>query len=75
MTKLEGGHGVEVGTMEKDGGDHHGFGVTKMLKPTTHIIHTKFDGVKERGENFVDPPFFSNLRKGLPFRYKYLLGL
>jgi len=37
LTKLEGGHGVEVGTMEKDGGDHHGFGVAKMLKPTTHI--------------------------------------
>jgi hypothetical protein len=62
LTKLEGGHGVEAGTHGEGWWGDDGFGVAKMLKPTTHIYtltHKNLTGVKERGENFVDPPFLS----------------
>lgn len=42
--------------MEKDGGGSWVWRHQDVKTNHTHI-HTKFDGVKERGgENFVDPP-------------------
>lgn len=72
---LKGGHGVEVGNHGEGWWGSSWVWCSQDVKTNHTHIHTKFDGVKERRENFVDPPFLSNLRKGLPFKYKYLLGL